>query len=142
MSTQAHDDEPITGRITKAVETKMANMERRSYDRAWAIFQPVAAYILTGLIAGVGSLIVGVVILWMNQSMQGQEISRLRQEMEKLETKEIATGARTEETRREIADLKARRDEFNRWRDATDAEQTKIRESIERESRQDKQKGR
>lgn len=109
MSPQTPGDEPITGRVTKAVEERMGSLERRSYDKLWAVIQPVATYLLCGLIAG--SL-----ALWQGLTTQGQEIRELRQAIIRLTDRESIT----EELRREIIDLKARRDEFNHWRDVTD----------------------
>lgn len=109
MSPPLQDDEPITGRVKKAVEEKMDRLERRSYDKLWAVIQPIATYLLCGLIAGG-------LALWQGLTTQGQEIRELRQMVGKLDDR----GVETEEIRREVIDLKARRDEFNHWRDATD----------------------
>lgn len=109
MSTQTPDEEPITGRVTKAVEEKMGAIERRSYDKAWAIIQPVATYLICGLIAGC-------IALWQGLTTHGQEIKELRQAIAKLEE-----GKKEEEEfKREIIDLRARRNEFDRWRDTTE----------------------
>lgn len=109
MSTPAHDDEPITRRVTKAIDEKMLQAERRSYDWAWKTIQPVAAYLIIALISGG-------LALWQGQTTHGQEIRELRQTIARLDSKNDTV----EELRREVIDLKARRDEFNRWRDATD----------------------
>jgi hypothetical protein len=109
MSQPTNDGEPITGRVTKAVEEKMGNMEKRSYDKLWAVIQPVATYLICGLIAGS-------MALWQGLTTHGQEIKELRQAIARLENRNDTI----EEIRREVIDLKARRDEFNHWRDATD----------------------
>lgn len=109
MHTIQPDDEPNTGRVRKIVDEKISTLNRRSADKVWGMIQPVAIYLICGLLASSAILFRVVVIHGWEIDDIYKKIIRLEEKMDKGET-----------TANKVAAIEARKDEFNYWRDATD----------------------
>lgn len=100
MSTPTNNDEPITERVTRAVE---AQANRRASDKAWDIAKPIA-------IAALGALL----LLWREQAIQGTEIQELQSKIVKMEGQDAKIGDLTARAR----ENDTRHEELSYWRRA------------------------